>query len=218
MSTYLRGVESPLPEGERVLWQGSPARNALALHAFHARKIAIYFVALIGLSAVFAGSEASPLQYFLNSAKWLVIGGGIAVLFAFTVATLSARTTLYAITERRVVMKVGIALPVVLNVPLHVIDGVDVRRRANGHGDIALRLANKSRVAYAILWPHARAWHVKYPQPLLRDLPNVDQVAIDLKQALLSATMPSTVPSQETTTVTKAAAPIAPSDAVYATS
>ena len=171
MSTYLNGVESPLPEGEQVLWQGTPGRNALALNAFHARKIAIYFLVLIALSAAFAGGEAEPMKFFLASAKWLLLGGAMATAFAYTVAAMSSRTTLYAITERRVVMKVGIALPVVLNIPLHIIDGVDIKRRADGSGDLSLRLGNKSRVAYAVLWPHARAWHVRYPQPLLRGLP-----------------------------------------------
>lgn len=187
MSTYLTGVEAPLPEGERVLWQGSPGRNALALHAFHARKIAIYFVALIALSGAFAQSEPDPMKFFLSSAKWLFMGGAMATLFAYTVAALSSRTTLYAITERRVVMKVGIALPVVLNIPLHIIDAVDVKRRSDGSGDLALRLGNNSRVAYAVLWPHARAWHVRYPQPLLRGLPNIDAIGATLRDALMSS-------------------------------
>jgi len=188
LSTFLEGVEAPLPDGEEVLWQAKPARNALALHAFHARKIALYFGALICLSAIFASGEAEPFAFFLASAKWLALGGAVACGFAFIVATLSARTTLYAITERRVVMKIGIALPVVLNIPLHIIDGVDIKRRSDGSGDLALRLGNQSRVAFAVLWPHARAWHVRYPEPLLRGLVNVDGVGAMLKQALLSAT------------------------------
>lgn len=188
MSAFLEGIEAPLPEGESILWQAVPSRNALAVHAFHVRKIAFYFGLLICFSAVFARGEAEPLQFFFASAKWLVVGGAMACGFAYTVAALAARTTLYAITERRVVMKIGIALPVVLNIPLHIIDGVDVKRRSDGSGDLALRLANKSRVAFAVLWPHARAWHVRYPEPLLRGLINVDAVGVTLKQALLSAT------------------------------
>lgn len=187
MSTFLEGVEAPLPDGEKILWQAKPARNALAVQAFHARKIALYFGALICLAAVFASNEAEPLKAFLSSAKWLALGGVTACGFALTVATLASRTSLYAITERRVVMKIGIALPVVLNIPLHIIDGVDVRRRADGSGDLALRLGHKSRVAFAVLWPHARAWHVRYPEPLLRGLTDIDAVGATLKQALLLA-------------------------------
>ena len=185
MSTYLRGVEMPLPEGERVLWQGNPSRNALALHAFHARKIAIYFWVLIVLTAFFSQGEPQPMKFFTTSALWLAIGGAMATAFALTVSMLSSRTSLYAITERRVVMKIGIALPVVLNIPLNIIDGVGVKKRTDGSGDLSLKLANKSRVAYAVLWPHARAWHVRYPEPLLRGIANVDAVGDLLRQALL---------------------------------
>ena len=187
MKTYLQGVEVPLPDKERLLWQGSPSRNELAIHAYHVRKIAAYFAVLVGISAVMARGEANPMASFLSSAPWLCAGGAIAALFAFVVATLSARTTLYAITERRVVMKIGIALPVVLNIPLNVIDSVEIKQRADGHGDLALRLANKSRVAYAVLWPHARAWRVRYPEPLLRGVPNVQQVASALREALVNS-------------------------------
>lgn len=184
MSTFLEGVEAPLPDGERVLWQARPARGALALHAFHSRKIAIYFVVLIGLSAAFARSSTDPLATFLDSARWLTAGGVMACAFAFTVAALASRTTLYAITERRVVMKIGIALPIVLNIPLHAIDSVDVKRRADGSGDLALRLDPRNRIAFAVLWPHARAWRIRHPEPVLRGLTDVDAAGATLRQAL----------------------------------
>lgn len=195
MKTYLRGVEVPLPDGERVLWQGTPSRTELALHAFHARKIALYFVGLIVLAGVRAYGEANAMDQFRSSAMWLALGGAIATLFAFVVATLSARTTLYAITERRVVMKVGIALPVVLNMPLHVIDGVKIRQRANGMGDIALNLGQRDRVAYAVLWPHARAWRIRHPEPLLRGVTNAMAVGETLTKALIAAMAPAAVAS-----------------------
>ena len=203
MSTYLRGVEMPLPEGERVLWQGNPSRGALALHAFHARKIAIYFCVLIVMTALFARGEAQPMQFFTTSALWLAIGGAMSTAFAFTVAMLSSRTSLYAITERRVVMKIGIALPVVLNIPLNIIDAVGVKKRADGSGELSLKLANKSRVAYAVLWPHARAWHVRYPEPLLRGIPNVDVVGDLLKQALLGQLANEAAPESASDATTK---------------
>ena len=35
------GLPADLPEGERLLWQGSPAWMSLAVRAFHIRKVAI---------------------------------------------------------------------------------------------------------------------------------------------------------------------------------
>jgi hypothetical protein len=183
---FLQGVEMPLPEGERVLCQGAPARTELLVHAFHARKVAIYFGLLIGVAAVFAGESAAPMHTFLMATMWLCISAAVASSFLFVFATLAARTTLYAITERRVVMKIGIALPVVLNVPLAIIDSVNLKPRAKNRGDIALRLAGDSRVAYLVLWPHARAWHLRHPEPLMRGVANAAHVGKVLSDAIVA--------------------------------
>ena len=47
------GLPERLPAGERILWQGAPDWRALALHAFHVRKLAIYFAAMMGLQALY---------------------------------------------------------------------------------------------------------------------------------------------------------------------
>ncbi len=184
----------PLPEGEHVLWQGAPSRAELLLHAFHARKVVIYFGALIALAAVFAGESPTPLHTFLMGAMWLSISAGVATAFLFVFATLSSRTSLYAITERRVVMKIGIALPVVLNIPLAIIDSVNLKPRANHRGDIAMQLAGDSRVAYMVLWPHARAWHMRHPEPLLRGVENATRVGALLKDAIVAQMKATTQP------------------------
>ncbi|MEP7065064.1 MAG: photosynthetic complex putative assembly protein PuhB [Gemmatimonadota bacterium] len=196
-AVYLRGVEMPLPEGERVLWQGAPALAELLLHAFHARKVVIYFALLVALAAILAGESPAPLHTFLTAAMWLSISAVVACCFLFVFATLAARTTLYAITERRVVMKIGIALPVVLNVPLAIIDSVNLKPRAHDRGDIALQLAGDSRVAYLVLWPHARAWHLRHPQPLMRGVENAAGVGAVLQGALLAQLHAATAVEQQ---------------------
>ena len=37
------GLPELLPEGEHIVWQAAPDWKQLAIHAFHVRKIAIYF-------------------------------------------------------------------------------------------------------------------------------------------------------------------------------
>ena len=51
------GLPEPLPAGERLLWQGSPAWRALAADALHWRKIALYFVLLLGWQAVSVAAD-----------------------------------------------------------------------------------------------------------------------------------------------------------------
>jgi hypothetical protein len=51
-SQQIEGLAEPLPAGERVLWQGAPRWTSLAIHAFHVRKLVIYFGIILGLRAL----------------------------------------------------------------------------------------------------------------------------------------------------------------------
>jgi hypothetical protein len=46
------GLPSALPPGERVVWQGPPDWRSLAVHAFHVRKIAVYFALMLAVQAL----------------------------------------------------------------------------------------------------------------------------------------------------------------------
>jgi hypothetical protein len=100
------------------------------------------------------------------------------------VATLIRRTTVYTLTDRRVVMRIGIVLTMTLNLPHRQIDAAALRPGKDGHGDIALQLAPGVRIGYVHLWPHARPWQVRWPQPMLRAVPHASQVAALLAEAL----------------------------------
>ncbi len=102
----------------------------------------------------------------------------IAIGIAVSLAQLSARTTVYTITDRRVVMRIGIVLTVTFNLPLP----RDPERRpardgADGTGDIALQLKAPDRIAYLHLWPHARPWRMARPEPMLRCVADAAAVA-----------------------------------------
>jgi hypothetical protein len=45
------GLPSDLPPGERVVWQGAPDWKRLAIHAFHVRKVALYFALMLAVQA-----------------------------------------------------------------------------------------------------------------------------------------------------------------------
>lgn len=184
---FIRGVEAPLPAGERVLWQGAPERHALTRHAFHARKVLVYFAVLLGVAAVSAARSATPWRDVGAASLWLGASALAATGFAAIVAAMTTRATTYAITSRRVVLRIGMALPIVLNIPLRLIESVDLRLRAGGTGDLALRLGDDVRVAYLVLWPHARAWRLRHPEPLLRGLADPHAVGAILSDALRAA-------------------------------
>jgi hypothetical protein len=192
----VRGLPQILPKGERMLWQGGPRWQDLAVHAFHARKVVWYFAALAAFQAVVGYAAGETLAVASRSFQWLVPMGLIAAALLTAIAYLSARTTVYTITSKRLVMRVGMALPVTINLPFKQIDGAALRLFANGSGDIPLKITAKERVAYLLLWPHARPFHFSHPQPCLRCIANADQIA-GLLSAALAGT--ATAPLSETT-------------------
>lgn len=179
-----QGLPEALPAGERLLWQGRPDAGRLAREALHLPWIALYFALLIawGLAeGLIAGQSPAAL---LAAALRMLLLAGLALGLLGLMAHLMARTTLYTLTDQRVVMRVGIVLSVSFNLPLRCLSAADLRQRRDGFGDVALSLAGSDRIAYAHLWPHARAWHLRRPQPLLRAIPEAATVAAQLLAAV----------------------------------
>ena len=66
--------------------------------------------------------------------------GASAIALLALLAWLSSRTTLYVVTSRRLVMKVGVALPVFFNLPFSQIASASLRVYSDGAGDIPVAL------------------------------------------------------------------------------
>jgi hypothetical protein len=169
----VRGIPAPLPPGERILWQGGPDPRVLARSAFRAKWLGLYFatLALAGLAGGALGGAAITL---------LLGGVCLGLVHLFTWAT--ARSAVYTLTDKRVIMHIGVAMPMSFNLPLCRIAAADYRALDGHHGDIALSLQG-GRIAYFLLWPHARGWHFRSPQPTLRAVPDAEAVAVLLFRA-----------------------------------
>lgn len=178
------GLPGELPSGERLLWQGTPVWTRLARTAFFTRTALFYGGGLIALQGLFALYGGKSLAATLSTLFWPVVlvstGIGLLALLAF----LSARTTVYTITNKRVVMRIGIALTLDINVPFKRLAGAGVKLYRDGSGDIPLHLAGDDRFAYVHLMPHARPWHFKRPQPMLRAVPDAARVGALLAEAV----------------------------------
>ena len=179
----VRGLPEPLPAGERILWQGAPERRAVQRYIVHGRALLAYFAALLLGEIVFGLSGSrGPLGLIAGLALVGVLGAAALGFFAL-MARLTARTTLYTITNRRVVLRIGIALPVTVNLPYKIIDGLALKRHADGTGDLTLALG-RGRLGYLHLWPHVRPWRLTRPEPALRCVPDAAHVADLLGEAL----------------------------------
>ena len=186
-ATWIRGIAEPLPQGESLLWQGKPEFRSLLREAFHVRALLIYFglLALIPVYLAWSGNGPTGIPVAAQ-AVWLLVLGVLLVGIASLLALLTVRTTIYAVTDRRVIFRIGIALPAVINMPLDKVGGLWVRRHRDGTGDIALTPRGTRGIGYILLWPHARPWKLSTPEPMFRSLPDADRVGELLREAVLA--------------------------------
>jgi hypothetical protein len=181
------GLPEPLPAGEVLLWQGTPDWRVLARRVFHVNKVAAYFTLMLAWRFASVLADSQDLLAALKSLTWLVPLFALGLGMLFALARWTAATTVYTLTDRRIVMRIGIVLTVAYNLPLKCIEGADLRDAGHGCGDIALSLERGTRIAWLHLWPHARPWQVARPQPMLRALPDAAAVSALLATAWSAA-------------------------------
>jgi hypothetical protein len=177
------GLPQTLPAGEHLLWQGTPDFRSLALHVFHVRKLAIYFAAMLVVRLGFDLQGGAAFGELLVTAARFGGLASVAVALMLGIAWLTARTTVYTLTDRRVVMRIGIVLSVSFNLPLSRIDAASLKLHADGSGNLPLVLAAPGKIAYLHLWPHARGWRMAQPEPMLLSVPDAQRVAAMLGEA-----------------------------------
>jgi hypothetical protein len=173
----VRGLPELLPEGEALLWQGQPRWRSLALRVFHVRSIGLYFSLLVVVhlaSQLLQGERAGAA---LLSTGWQLGLGALALGILSLLAYLYARATIYTLTDRRLVMRIGVAVPMMINIPWETIESADLRDFGDGTGDIALTPIPGKRLSYWALWPNVRPWRYARVQPMLRGIPDAQEVA-----------------------------------------
>ncbi|WP_371055561.1 photosynthetic complex putative assembly protein PuhB [Rhodosalinus sp. K401] len=178
----VEGLPEAPPEGEHILWQGRPDWWALALESLNLKWVMGYFVFLAAWRLVAAMDLMPFSQALAISTPFLVMGLVVCALLAL-IAWVQARATVYTITNRRVAMRVGAALTVTLNLPYTQIANAHLDLRRRGTGTIALDLLGETKFSYLVLWPHARPWRLRHPEPALRCIPDAAHVARLLAEA-----------------------------------
>lgn len=178
------GLPEALPRGEHILWQGSPDWRVLAREAMHTRMLSIYFGVLLAWRGInVLANGAGPVDAGI-AILWLLPAAVLAIAVLSLIAWLIARTSVYTVTDKRVVMRIGVVLGITFNLPHSQIESAGLRANRDGSGDLTLVLADTDRIAYVHLWPHARPWHVKRTEPMLRAVPDAQKLASILSAAL----------------------------------
>lgn len=171
------GLPERLPEGERILWQGSPDTKEILSRVFHIKMLGIYFGLLLAYSIATGLSEGEALTSIAFAALRIMaisaLGLGLIGLLGYLIAS----TAVYTITNKRVVMRIGIVLNMTFNFPLKMIELADCGLTKEQSGDIYLKLSKETKIAIFHLWPHARPGQWAVPQPALRGIKNCPEVA-----------------------------------------
>jgi hypothetical protein len=183
----IRGLPGHLPEGEHIVWQGAPEWRALARGALRTRWVAAYFVVLLLWTAASGVGAGQPLGALALKTAMLALAAGVCLGLLYGFAWLSARTTVYTITNRRIVLRYGVALSKCFNLPFTVVASAGLKTDADGVGDIPVALTDGNKIAYPLLWPHARPLRFSRPEPMLRAIPDAAAVAGKLGAALAQA-------------------------------
>ncbi|GFE49442.1 hypothetical protein So717_11950 [Roseobacter cerasinus] len=178
----VEGLPEKPPEGEQILWQGRPDWWRLSIEALSLKWVAGYFLLLAAWQFI-SVVDLMPLGRAIGAAVPFLLLGLVVCGLLIAVAYVQARATMYTVTDARVVMRIGAALTVTLNLPYTQVGNAMLDLRKGGTGTIALETLGETRLSYLVCWPHIRPWHMRQAQPALRCIPEAERVAHLLAEA-----------------------------------
>jgi hypothetical protein len=178
----IRGLPERPPEGEVILWQGQPNWLRLSIDSLNVWWVLGYFIFLFVWRFISVSDLMPIYQAVLVSLPFLALAL-IVTLLLMLVGYIQANATVYTITNKRVVMRIGAALTVTLNLPFTEIENAAIASGSKDFGTIVIDTKQTTKFSFLVLWPHARAWHFKKPQPSLKCIPNAAEVAEILSNA-----------------------------------
>ena len=133
----------------------------------------------------------------MGTISWQVVLAVSAFFVLFILARAYARTTIYTITEERLVMRFGVAVPMMINIPWSKIAAVNLQKFDDGTGDIEFVVEPGHKLSYWVLWPNVKPWHFSQVTPTLRSITKADEVAVLLGE-VLRAKYPSSQEAERT--------------------
>jgi hypothetical protein len=181
----IEGLPELLPKGEVILWQGRPNWLRLTIESLNLWWVIGYF-GLLAAWRFLSVIDYMPFGTAISASIPFLFVAAFVGLLLCGVGYIQAKETLYTITNRRVVMRIGAALTLTLNLPFTKIDNAAVAKKRGGFGNIAFETSGDTKFSYFVLWPHARSWYFGKPQPTLKCIPDIETVSSILGEAAKS--------------------------------
>ena len=113
----IEGLPELLPKGEVILWQGRPNWLRLTIESLNLWWVIGYF-GLLAAWRFLSVIDYMPFGTSISASIPFLFVAAFVGLLLCGVGYIQAKETLYTITNRRVVMRIGAALTLTLNLPL----------------------------------------------------------------------------------------------------
>ena len=168
-------VASAIPPSEKILWIGKPDWKSLAYHAFFLKYLLIYLLLAAVYSVSVYGKDIDLGLFFVSFTPYLLSGVLAGSVISF-IAFLQSKNTVYVLTEKRIIIRSGIALIFLLNAPLKNIESIDRQFLRNGCGNISFSTTSKKRIPFLSCWPSVRPWSFISPKPAFRSVPEISEL------------------------------------------
>ena len=180
-----KNILDAIPEGESILWKGKPSFWGFSWYFFGLKLLAFY---LIILSVVFAArlTVTDFFTAFIVDFLPFLLSGILTSFILMALAKIQSQSSVYIITENRVIIKSGAALSFLISMPFKKIKAVNLQKRKGSLGTISFELNSGKRVPYISCWPSVRPWRFKKTEPAFSCIENVDEVATILRKSVMA--------------------------------
>lgn len=180
-----KNILDAIPNGESILWKGRPSLWGFSWNLFGLKWITLYLsmLSIVSVARFFASDFYTAfyvdfLPFFLS--------GIFASIILIGLAATQTYSTVYIITENRVIIKTGAALSFLISMPFKKIKEVNLQKRGASIGTISFELLSEKRVPYISCWPSVRPWKFKRTQPAFSCIGSVDEVATILRKTAMT--------------------------------
>ena len=180
-----KNILDAIPNGESILWKGRPSLWGFSWNLFGLKWITLYLsmLSIVSVARIFASDFYTAfyvdfLPFFLS--------GIFASIILIGLAATQTYSTVYIITENRVIIKTGAALSFLISMPFKKIKEVNLQKRGVSIGTISFELLSEKRVPYISCWPSVRPWKFKRTQPAFSCIGSVDEVATILRKTAMT--------------------------------
>jgi hypothetical protein len=143
----IRGLPERPPEGEVILWQGQPNWLRLSIDSLNVWWVLGYFIFLFVWRFISVSDLMPIYQAVLVSLPFLALAL-IVTLLLMLVGYIQANATVYTITNKRVVMRIGAALTVTLNLPFTEIENAAIASGSKDFGTIVIDTKQTTKFSF----------------------------------------------------------------------